>query len=114
MEDEEKEIHPPPRSLKATIWKHFRFYLQPGPGKKGLDMTHAICRDWNGKVKYFGSTSNPRSHLERHQPELLVEFTWIKKNRIVTPRIDSKSNRGNPKDSQPYTLSQTRYKFITY
>uniref|UniRef100_A0A3B1JBH7 BED-type domain-containing protein n=1 Tax=Astyanax mexicanus TaxID=7994 RepID=A0A3B1JBH7_ASTMX len=71
---EEKEIQPAPRTLKATIWKHFGFYRQPGPGKKGLDMTYAICRDCNGKVKYFGNTSNPRSHLERHHPELLVEL----------------------------------------
>lgn len=74
MEDEEKEIQPPPRSLKSNIWKYFGFYREPGLGKQRLDMTHTICRDCNGKVKYFGNTSNSRAHLERHHPELLLEL----------------------------------------
>lgn len=91
MEDEEKEIQPPLRSLKATIWKHFGFYRQSGSGKKRLDMTHAICRDCKGKVKYFGNASNPRSHLERHHPELLVELDNPVKTAPTRPAADQRT-----------------------
>ncbi|XP_078017548.1 E3 SUMO-protein ligase ZBED1-like [Epinephelus lanceolatus] len=70
-DDAKKEIQPPPRSLKAHVWKHFGFYRQPG--KKELDMTFTVCRHCHAKVKYFGNTSNTRAHLNRYHPELSEE-----------------------------------------
>uniref|UniRef100_A0A8C4S0T5 HAT C-terminal dimerisation domain-containing protein n=1 Tax=Erpetoichthys calabaricus TaxID=27687 RepID=A0A8C4S0T5_ERPCA len=54
----EKNIQPAPSSFKADVWAHFGFYNIDG--KKEIDKTH---------VKYFGNTTNLRTHMARHHPE---------------------------------------------
>ncbi len=71
MEEERQIIHPAPFSARASIWKNFGFYqLQ---GKKELDKTYAVCKLFRAKVKYFANTTNLRTHIERHHPEVKDE-----------------------------------------
>ncbi len=71
MEEERQIIHPAPFSARASIWKNFGFYqLQ---GKKELDKTYAVCKLCRAKVKYFANTTNLRTHIERHHPEVKDE-----------------------------------------
>lgn len=64
----EKTIQPAPFSFKASVWAHFGFYNLDG--KKELDKTRVIYRHCKPKVKYFGNTTNMRTHMTRHYPEI--------------------------------------------
>lgn len=63
----EKKIQPAPSPFKADVWKHFEFYNIDGT--KELDKTYVICKLCTAKVKYFGYTTNLRTHMARHHPE---------------------------------------------
>uniref|UniRef100_A0A8C4SKE9 BED-type domain-containing protein n=1 Tax=Erpetoichthys calabaricus TaxID=27687 RepID=A0A8C4SKE9_ERPCA len=63
----EKNIQPAPSSFKAYVWAHFGFYNIDG--KKEIDKTHVICKLCKAKIKYFGNTTNLRTHMARHHPE---------------------------------------------
>ena len=67
----ERIIQPAPSSLKARVWAHFGFYNLEG--KTELDRNHAICRLCKAKVKYFGNTTNLRTHMVRHHPEINIK-----------------------------------------
>lgn len=62
----EREIQSP-CSLKADVWKYFGFYEVEG--EKELDKSHTICKLCRTKLKYFGNTTNIRSHITRFHPE---------------------------------------------
>uniref|UniRef100_A0A8C4SQW8 BED-type domain-containing protein n=1 Tax=Erpetoichthys calabaricus TaxID=27687 RepID=A0A8C4SQW8_ERPCA len=53
----EKNIQPAPSSFKADVWAHFGFY------------NIVICKLCKAKIKYFGNTTNLRTHMARHHPE---------------------------------------------
>lgn len=65
---EEQQIQPVPSSMKAGVWTHFGFYYLPGTQQ--LDMSRSVCKVCKTKVKYFGNTTNARTHVARHHPEL--------------------------------------------
>lgn len=66
----EKSKHNP-SPMKAIIWTYFGIHSLEG--NNALDKTDAICKLCKGKVKYFGNTTNLRTHVIRHHPETDLE-----------------------------------------
>ena len=58
-----REIRKAPSNLKVDVWKHFGFYNVDGGSE--LDKSHVICKLCPAKIKYFGNTTNMRSHVTR-------------------------------------------------
>lgn len=59
-----------PSNFRFKVWTHFAFYYTDNGTP--LDKEFAICKNCPAKVKHTSNTTNMRSHLVRHQPDLAV------------------------------------------
>ena len=87
--------------LKSFVWKTFGFYKRGGK----LDKTKAICKLCRTEVPYTSSTTNLKSHLERHHQ------TRSQVDRVSTLFINRYTSSGKNENVQstnilPYLQSQ--------